>query len=225
MTSRVLALIVAACALPALAGCASSGPPTSGFLKDYSRLQPRDDDPNRLSYVKEGLDLAGYRAIIVDPVQVRPFSVEVQREATPEKLAWLAADLRDVIARHIGEHYPIASQTGTDVLRLRMALTDVVPNAPGSDVEPSGGPPTSAASRAGARRTRRSRTGAAGWSPSWTSTTRAATWARRHPRATRRRPSDAPQRRHSRTSTSVTSPTRTSAVRRTVRSSDVNSSA
>ena len=45
-------------------------PVESGFLSDYSKLEPGGDDRAQLVYIKPGLSVSAYRAVYVEPVKL-----------------------------------------------------------------------------------------------------------------------------------------------------------
>ena len=100
-------------------GCASAPEARqTGFLSDYSKLKPIDD--NRMNFTSP--EVASYRSFIIDPVE---FSIP------PEKLS--DKDRQDV-AQHFQSKLTevlqkrgltVADQPGPGVARLRIALTGV----------------------------------------------------------------------------------------------------
>ena len=106
-----------------LIGCAAPPPPRTGFISDYSRLEP--DGDNRAIYLAP--ELKDYRAFIIDPVEVR--EVKDPPVLTPKERAEVADYLREAAARALqNAGYAQDPGTGTGsarVLRIRLALTDI----------------------------------------------------------------------------------------------------
>jgi hypothetical protein len=104
------------------AGAASAQ--NSGFLKDYSQLQPRKDTKGaeRLVWVSDKFTRQNYQQIMIDPVEFYP------KPAPTEQVS--AGALKDIhsyidngLRKALGATVPIASTTGPGIARMRMALT------------------------------------------------------------------------------------------------------
>lgn len=114
---RCVGMTIAAAAVVCFAGCRSRLPERSGFLSDYSSLEKVEH--NRMSYVSD--DLAAFDAFIIDPVEFR-----FEGQLTLEHRAELANHMREKLTdelRKIG--VPVVDASGTDVARVRIALTDI----------------------------------------------------------------------------------------------------
>ena len=74
-------------------GCAAPPPPRTGFISDYSRLEP--DGDNRAIYLAP--ELKDYRTFSIDPVEVR--EIKDPPVLTPEERIEVANYLRDAAAR------------------------------------------------------------------------------------------------------------------------------
>jgi len=118
-TFRELGLSVAlGCALAAMAGCASTPPPPTGFLSDYSRLQKIES--GRMRYIAP--QLRDYSSYMVDPVEIRAAGDQIK----PEQRAEISRYMHDALVRVLRDGgYPIATQPGVGVARLRVAITDI----------------------------------------------------------------------------------------------------
>lgn len=124
--------------LPLLAACASttSAPvTTSGFLGDYGALHPRPDDPEVLVYRDRAGVLGEYDRFLVEPVLVY-FHPEARGGGIdPAEVEELAADLRAAAVAQLEDGgYEVVDEAGPGVLRIRAALTDVVPVNPTANV-------------------------------------------------------------------------------------------
>ena len=139
-----LALVVGVVLTLALAASlAASGdepekksPPTSGFLGDYSDLEPHPDKKLMLVYRKRAGVLAAYDKFLIDPVLIY-FHEEAQGTGVdPAELAQLAGFLRDEVVEALveGGAYEIVEEAGPGVVQLRAAITDVVPVDPKKNV-------------------------------------------------------------------------------------------
>lgn len=123
-------------ALLAALACASdrtaSAPPEtySGFLPDYTRLEPVGDGDAALVWVREDEPLGGFTAIRLDPVEVRHGVGSPIHDLPPEDVQTLADHLFAAMYRALERDYPLVKRMGPGVLRVQVALTDVR----GSDV-------------------------------------------------------------------------------------------
>ena len=57
-------------ALIFLGGCASKNTQYSGFLEDYSTLEPSPYLPKALLYTAPGVDISNYENVMVEPVRI-----------------------------------------------------------------------------------------------------------------------------------------------------------
>lgn len=111
-------------------------PPTSGFLGDYSELEPHPDKKLMLVYRKRAGALAPYDGFLVDPVLVY-FHPEAKGVGVdPNELAELAGFLRDEVIAALteGDVYRVVEEPGPGVVRIRAALTDLVPVDPKKNI-------------------------------------------------------------------------------------------
>ena len=115
----------------AAAGCASA-PSTTGFLSDYSRLEP--DGSKRLAFVDSGL--GQYSKFIIERVVVRFHDPAKEEKEDSETVAELRTYMEDAISKAISDRYAMVSQPGPGVARLRVALTDLDKGTPALNVLP-----------------------------------------------------------------------------------------
>jgi hypothetical protein len=112
-----------------LAACASGGRAPSGFLGDYAGFEPAADGSGALSYRRSNVDWSRYERVMIDPVHVA-LRAESASTIDPAQLAALARYFHDALIVAFKKRYPVADEPAADVLRLRVALTDVVPTQP-----------------------------------------------------------------------------------------------
>jgi hypothetical protein len=122
-------LIVMVLALMLGAGCATA-PPGSGFLKDYSQLQTDPDDESLKWWEKEGVDWKRYKKLMIDPVVVYYNPEAENRQIEPDVLKELTDYFRTVVIEEVQDTYPVVEAPGPDVLRIRAAITDLIPANP-----------------------------------------------------------------------------------------------
>jgi hypothetical protein len=128
------AVILALCA----AGCSrqesstgvkalAAGAKTAGFLSSYDNLKPNPDFENTQSYVKQddAKNIHKYFAVIIDPVQIYVSSdADVSKMPDRGRTA-LAAYFQEAITSAISSAFPVVTEPGPLVLRLRTALIGV----------------------------------------------------------------------------------------------------
>lgn len=115
-----------------LTGCAStsqevSGSKYSGFLADYSKLQPDPDGSGAVRYRNPGANMGKYNKVMIEKIVVSLKSDAEYKAIDPNEMKALTDYFREAIARELGSDYPVVNQAGPDVLRARIAITDLVP--------------------------------------------------------------------------------------------------
>lgn len=103
-------------------GAQNPVPQFSGFLGDYSLLQPGGEAPALYRYVAPGVNWSQYNAVMINPVtfwagQDSSVSPEVQQELC----AYFYSKLREDLVKH----FQVVDQPGPGVMRLQVAITDV----------------------------------------------------------------------------------------------------
>ena len=124
--SCLFAMIVA---LMFAAGCATA-PPGSGFLKDYSQLQTDPDDESLRWWEKKGVDWKRYKKLMLDPVVVYLHPEAKNRQIEPDVLKEMTDYFRNAVIEEVQDAYPFVEAPGPDVLRIRAAITDLIPANP-----------------------------------------------------------------------------------------------
>ncbi len=114
-----------------VAGCATAPSPT-GFLSDYSRLEPGGSQ--RLAFADSSL--GQYSKFIIEPVVVRFHDPAEEKKVDHETIVQLREYMEDAISKAISDRYAIVSQPGPGVARLRVALTDLDKSTPALNVLP-----------------------------------------------------------------------------------------
>ena len=115
------------------AGCASTSSTEltqSGFLSDYSKLQPDPDDPSARLYVRSGVDWRQYQKVLLEPIRVWVKDDADYKGVDPTELKALTDHFQQALVRALEPTYPVVSQPGPGVLRVRVAITDLVPTQP-----------------------------------------------------------------------------------------------
>ncbi len=130
---NILAPLVLVLACVVGSGCASPGIQGSGFMKDYSMLQPGEKNEAAMVYIKDGVDWNSYDAVMIDPVTVWYDSDADYQGIHPRNLMALGDYFEKAMVRNLQDGYRIVARPGPGVLRLRTAITDVVPSNPTMD--------------------------------------------------------------------------------------------
>ena len=135
--SKVL-MLAALLAAPGLAA-AEAAPTlgeyeTKGFLSDYSKLAPMEDDKDAFKYVDTSVDFSKYNKLLLDRIKVWYKDDSDYKGIDPDELKALTDYFHQAVVKAVGDDYEIVSEPGPDVLRVRLAVTDIVPNKPEASV-------------------------------------------------------------------------------------------
>jgi hypothetical protein len=129
---RSLLLAVATAAV-ACAKTAPAPPQTySGFLEDYSMLEPGEGDDAALVWVAPDADLGRYDKLWIDVTVWYGVGTGLH-DIPAEDLQTLANHLYSAMVAELQQDYPLVRKPGERVLRVQIALTE----AQGSDVVPN----------------------------------------------------------------------------------------
>ena len=128
---RVVWCVSVLCGL--LAGGCGEGPSQTGFLSDYSQLEP---DASDMRYIDQS-KLATYSMFIVEPVTVHFHSKATGKDTEQSTLDDLTSRMRSAIVDELSEHYAVVSRGGPGVALVRVALTDVNKDTPALNILPT----------------------------------------------------------------------------------------
>jgi hypothetical protein len=148
MRKAVAAALAATCVI-GLAGCAPSGGPSGagtastagvvastqtaanvrrvGILTDYSRLAAMPGGGGMLCWRAQGVDWKAYDKIMLERIQVFLDPASDARPIDPTDLKMLIDYFHDAVVRDLSPRMQFVKQTGPGVLRVRFALTSLVP--------------------------------------------------------------------------------------------------
>jgi len=142
--NKAIVLIVPAllqCSIPAAATAAESGQQpkfgdyqTKGFLSDYSRLKLRDGTEDTFVYQDPNIDISRYDKLMVERIKVWFKEDAEYKGIDPAEIKDLTDYFHKAIIEAVGDQYPIVREPGPNVLRLRIAMTDLVPNKPSASL-------------------------------------------------------------------------------------------
>ncbi len=96
-----------------------------GFLTDYSKISTTADENG--AYSK-------YNQLLVDRIKIWFKDDADYKGIDPEELKMLTDYFYEAIEKAVADAYPMVAKPGPDVLRLRIAVTDLVPNKPEASV-------------------------------------------------------------------------------------------
>jgi hypothetical protein len=130
--------------LAVLYGCSSFNRtvPTSGFLKDYSKLREGKGDQAQLVYINREVNFHIYDKVMIDPVSIIFSKDSKMAKLSDQDRQKMANYFHAALEENLSNDYIIASKPGSLTMRLRFALTDItksqeatgtVTNAPSAD--------------------------------------------------------------------------------------------
>ncbi|WP_310599399.1 DUF3313 domain-containing protein [Desulfobulbus sp.] len=121
-------LLILACGT--LIGCASSKAKPSGFLGTYPQFQPGPSDGIDQVYTKPGMELGKYNKVMIDEVQFFLKKNGADQGLQASDMKALSDSFHRSIFEALGNAYPLVTEPGPDVLRIRMAITDIETSSP-----------------------------------------------------------------------------------------------
>jgi len=107
---------------------------TKGFLTDYVKLAPVPDGNGAYRYRNPEAKFGSYKKLLVDRIKVWFKDDSEYKGIDPDELKMLTDYFYKAIEKAVGDEYPMVAEPGPDVLRLRVAVTDLVPNRPEASV-------------------------------------------------------------------------------------------
>lgn len=110
------------------AGCTSKKVSESGFLYDYSNLQPDPmDKEEAMFWIDNQVSLKDYKKFIIDPISFH-FAPEMQDQAKnvdANVLNDISDYFRKAIVKSLAPEFSVVDTPGHDVARLRIGLTTI----------------------------------------------------------------------------------------------------
>jgi hypothetical protein len=97
----------------------------SGFLGDYSQLQPAKDREGVLLYLNDTADYSAYKKIMFTPVEIFLAPNPDYKGMRPDVLKQMADRFLDSFRTALTPEYQIVHEPGPDVLTVRAAITGV----------------------------------------------------------------------------------------------------
>ena len=103
----------------------------SGFLGDYYKyLQPGPEGGAKMIWLRPGTDFRKYKKFMVDSVIFYFADDSEYKGIDPQEMKELADNFNKEIVSALNDRYPIVSDPGPDVMRLRFAITGVKQSRP-----------------------------------------------------------------------------------------------
>lgn len=109
-----------------LSAAHAATPPPSGFLDSYPPLQPDAKRPGAQIYIAPGTSLKGYSKVVIDPILVFYSPDSAYKGIDPNELSAVTEHLRKSLTTGLQPRYPVVDATGPGVLRLRVAITNLM---------------------------------------------------------------------------------------------------
>ena len=101
---------------------------TKGFLSTYENLRPVGGDSDAFLYESEKVDKSKYNKLMVDRIKIFLKEDAEYKGIDATELKELADYFHSAIVEAVSDAYPVVEEPGADVVRLRIAVTDLVPN-------------------------------------------------------------------------------------------------
>ena len=101
----------------------------SGFLGDYSKLQAGPEGGVDQRYIKEGVNFKQYNKIMLDQVRFYFKNDAADKGIDADAMKELSDTFNRAVIDALGRAYPLVAKPGPDVMRIRVAITDMeLPN-------------------------------------------------------------------------------------------------
>jgi hypothetical protein len=127
MTRTKLCIGVFLASLLPLGGCAKS-PQKTGFLSNYSNLEPVSSTSMR--YIAPDNALGKYSSFIVDPVTTHLYDEKEAAKIADKDVQHLQQYMYEAVRKALGTRYQLVHEPGPGVARLRIAITNLKASSP-----------------------------------------------------------------------------------------------
>lgn len=107
---------------------------SKGFLTDYSKISKTKDSTGSYEYRDPNVDYKKYNKLLVDRIKIWFKDDSDYKGIDPDELKVLTDYFYEAISKAVGDVYPMVKEAGPNVMRLRIAVTDLVPNKPEASV-------------------------------------------------------------------------------------------
>jgi len=118
-----------------ITSCASTGSAAKrsgpGFLGNYAQnLQPGPKGGAKMRWLKPGVDFAKYDKVILEHITFFLDDTSEYKGIDPSEMNELAQKCDLAMVNALKDSYPIVTEPGPDVVRIRMAITDLKQSNP-----------------------------------------------------------------------------------------------
>lgn len=118
-----------------ITSCASTGSAAKksgpGFLGNYAQnLQPGPKGGAKMRWLKPGVDFAKYDKVILEHITFFLDDASEYKGIDPSEMNELAQKCDLAMVNALKDSYPIVTEPGPDVVRIRMAITDLKQSNP-----------------------------------------------------------------------------------------------
>jgi hypothetical protein len=126
---RIVTVIAILALVGGLMGCATQKKVgTSGFLGTYPQFEPGKEGIDK-RYIKEGVDLKKYNKVMMDEVVFYFHSSADYEGIRPSEIKELSDEFHKIFVDTLGDL--LTDKPGPDVVRMRLAVTDLEPSKTG----------------------------------------------------------------------------------------------
>ncbi len=133
-TGKMLGIVMAVVLCFIISGCATSKTQEAykdaGFLPDYSRLAPAPDNKGARVWRVSDAEMKKYNKILLERILVWQSENADYKGIDPTELKALVDYFHDAIVKALGNDYPVVTEPGPDVMRVKIAITQIVPTKP-----------------------------------------------------------------------------------------------
>jgi len=103
----------------------------SGFLKGYyEKLKEGPEGGAKQRWLKPGVDFSKYKKLMIDSVTFYPAQDQKNIAISGEQIKELTEAFNDAMVTTMNNAYPLVSEPGPDVMRVRMAVTNIKTSNP-----------------------------------------------------------------------------------------------
>jgi hypothetical protein len=121
--------IISLCLAIGCAGSKLAVKEHSGFLGDYSKLQAGPEGGIDQRYIKEGVNFKQYNKIMLDQVKFYFKNDAADKGIDADEMKELSDNFNRAVIDALGSAYPLVAKPGSNVMRIRVAITDMeLPN-------------------------------------------------------------------------------------------------
>lgn len=127
--SMIIAMTIGICLLAGMGWAKDKELKSSGFLQDYSKLK-KDDELKKVNwvYIRENTDWKQYKKILLDDVVFIPSEESDYKGMEAQAMVDMGNAFHHAFITNMAGTIEFADKPGPDVMRLRLAITNLKPN-------------------------------------------------------------------------------------------------